>query len=52
MASEAVPQQIKKEIAKKAEASLEQSVSSLVDVSAKLEQDSMEGVDEKDWVRQ
>ena len=38
-------------MAKKAERGLEESVSNLVDVSAKLEQDQMEtGVDEKEWV--
>ena len=38
-------------MAKKAESGLEESVSNLVDVSAKLEQDQMEtGVDEKEWV--
>ena len=41
----------KREMAKKAEAELENSVSSRVDMSAKLEQDSMEGVDEREWVR-
>ena len=38
-------------MAKKAEEGLEQSVSNLVDISTKLEQDNMEtGVDEKEWV--
>merc|ERR1711874_343387 len=48
-----IPQQIKassREMAKKAEEGLEQSVSNLVDISTKLEQDQMEtGVDEKEW---
>ena len=48
--SNLIPQQIKGEMAKKAEAKLEESVSNMVDVSAKLEQDQMEGVDEKEWV--
>ena len=40
-----------REMAKKAESGLEESVSNLVDVSTKLEQDQMEsGVDEKEWV--
>ena len=38
-------------MAKKAEAELEHSVSSRVDVSGKLEQDTMEGVDESEWVK-
>ena len=38
-------------MAKKAEEGLEESVSKLVDISTKLEQDQMEtGVDEKEWV--
>ena len=41
----------KREMAKKAEAELEHSVSSRVDVSGKLEQDTMEGVDESEWVK-
>jgi len=42
--------QASREMAKKAEEGLEQSVSNLVDISAKLEQDHMEtGVDEKEW---
>ena len=49
-----IPQQIKassREMAKKAEEGLEESVSKLVDISTKLEQDQMEtGVDEKEWV--
>jgi len=51
-----IPQQIKaspassREMAKKAEEDMEQSVSKLVDISTKLEQDQMEsGVDEKEW---
>jgi len=48
-----IPQQIKassREMAKKAEEGLEESVSKLVDISTKLEQDQMEtGVDEKEW---
>ena len=34
---------------KQAEANIEKSVSSLVETSEKLEQDDMEGVDEKEW---
>ena len=48
-----IPQQIQasREMAKKAEEGLENSVSNLVDISTKLEQDNMEtGVDEKEWV--
>lgn len=42
--------QASREMAKKAEEGLEQSVSNLVDISTKLEQDNMEtGVDEKEW---
>ena len=37
---------------KSTEASLEQSVSKLLKVSDTLEQDDMEGVPDKDWVRQ
>jgi len=48
-----IPQQIKassREMAKKAEEGLEESVSKLVDISTKLEQDQMEtGVDESEW---
>ena len=40
-----------KEATKQAEAELENSVSNRVDMTAKLEQDSMEGVDENEWVR-
>ena len=48
-----IPQQIQasREMAKKAEEGIENSVSNLVDISTKLEQDNMEtGVDEKEWV--
>ena len=45
------PKPTGKEASKKAEADLENSVSSRVDTSTKLEQDSMEGVDEKEWVK-
>ena len=34
---------------KQAEANIEKSVSSMVETSQKLEQDDMEGVDEKEW---
>ena len=40
-----------KEATKQAEADLENSVSNRVETTAKLEQDSMEGVDENEWVR-
>ena len=36
--------------AKQAQADITESVSSIMAVSSKLEQDSMEGVDEKEWV--
>ena len=35
---------------KKAEADLEKHVSDMIGTSEKLEQDAMEGVDEKEWV--
>lgn len=49
-AVDSVQIQASREMAKKAEEGLEQSVSNLVDISTKLEQDNMEtGVDEKEW---
>jgi coronin-7 len=45
-----LPTQIRREMAKEAEASLESSVSHLVETTGKLEQDNMEtGVNEEEW---
>jgi hypothetical protein len=47
-----LPTQIRREMAKEAEASLESSVSHLVETTGKLEQDNMEtGVNEEEWVK-